>query len=134
MAGSFSDFLENELLDHVFGSADYTPPATVYVALYTTAPSDSGGGVEVSAGGYARVAVANNATQFPAASGGQKSNGQAITFPVATGDWGTVVAFALLDASTSGNFLGWATLGTSKTINTGQAAQFPPSSLVITLD
>ncbi|MDP9488130.1 MAG: hypothetical protein M3Q49_20465, partial [Actinomycetota bacterium] len=82
---SFSDFMENTILNEVFGGVNYVPVGTVYVALYTTAPDDAGaGGTEVSGGAYARVAVTNNATNWPAAVGGAKSNGVAITFPQAT--------------------------------------------------
>ena len=134
MAGSKSDFLENELLDHVLGGGDYSRPATVYVALFTVALSDSGGGTEVSGGSYARVAVTNNATNWPAASGGAKSNGTEIAFPEATASWGTVVAFAIFDASTGGNMLYWADLTTSKTIDSGDTAKFAVGDLDITED
>src|SRR3989304_5914505 len=82
MAGSKSDFLENELLDHVLGNAAYAAPATVYFGLYSVGPSDVGGGTELTGSGYARIAVTNNATNYPAASGGAKSNGTG-TKPVA---------------------------------------------------
>jgi len=88
MAGSKSNYLENKVLDHVLGGGDYTRPATVYVALYTVAPSDTGGGTEVTGGSYARAAVTNNSTNWPAASGGEKSNGTEITFETATASWG----------------------------------------------
>lgn len=134
MAGSKSDFLENELLDHVLGNAAYSAPATVYVALYTVAPSDAGGGTEVSGGSYARVAVTNNATNWPAASGGAKANGTEITFPTASGDWGECVAFAILDAASDGNFLYWGDLTTPKTVNSGDTAKFGVGDLDVTED
>lgn len=134
MPGSFSDFLELELLDHVFGAAAYTAPDTLHVALFTVAPSDTGGGTEVSGGGYARVAVTNNPTNFPAASGGAKANGTDVTFPTATASWGTVVAFGIFDASSGGNLLAWATLTTNKTIGSGDTASFPIGDIDITLD
>jgi len=134
MAGSKSDFLELELLDHVLGNAAYSAPATVYVALYTVAPTDAGGGTEVSGGSYARVAVTNNDTNWPAAAAGAKANGTEITFPEATGDWGEVVAFAILDADTAGNFLYWADLTASKTINSGDTAKFAVGDLDVTED
>ena len=84
MAGK-SDYLENKVLDHVLGGGDYTRPATVYIGLYTATPSDSGGGTEVAGNGYDRADVTNNATNFPASSGGAKSNGTAITFAAACG-------------------------------------------------
>ena len=134
MAGSKSDYLELELLDHVLGNAAYSAPATVYIALYTVAPTDAGGGTEVSGGSYARVAVTNNATNWPAAEGGAKSNGTAITFPTATADWGTVVAVGILDAASAGNLLYWATLTQNKTVNNGDTASFAVGELDITED
>lgn len=133
MAGSFSDFLELEVLDHVFGAAAYTAPATLYVAAYTAAPTDAGGGTEATGGAYARVAVTNNATNFPAASAGAKSNGTTITFPTATASWGTILAAALLDAATAGNFLGWCDLTVSKAVGSGDTLQFAVGDLDITL-
>ena len=134
--GSFGDFLELELLDHVFGNAAYSAPATVYVALYTVTPTDANAsGTEVTGGSYARVAVTNNATNWPAASAGAKANGTAITFPAPTANWGTVVAFAIYDAATVGNELAWGALTVNKTINNGDAApSFAVGDLDITLD
>ena len=133
--GSFNDFLELEVLDHVFSAATYTAPATLYVALYTVTPSDTGGGTEVTGGSYARVAVTNNATNFPAAAAGAKANGTAITFPAPTANWGVVVAFAILDNSAGGNFLCWGAITPNKTVNNGDPApSFAVGDLDITLD
>ena len=134
MAGSKSDFLENELLDHVLGNAAYTAPASVYIALFTAAPSDTGGGTEATGGSYARVTVTNNATNWPAASGGAKSNGTEIAFAEATASWGTVVAFGIFDAVTAGNLLYWADLTTTKVIDSGDTAKFAVGDLDITED
>lgn len=134
MAGSKSDFLELELLDHVLGAAVYTAPGTVYVALYTAAPTDAGGGTEVTGGSYARVAVTNNVTNWPAAAAGAKSNGTVITFPTATANWGTVTSFAILDASSGGNFLYWATLTTNRDVLSGDTPSFAVGTLVVTED
>jgi hypothetical protein len=134
MAGSKSDYLEDELLDHVLGGTDYTRPATVYIALYTAAPSDSGGGTECTGGSYGRATVTNNATNFPAASSSAKSNGTEIAFTEATASWGTVVAFAIFDAETDGNMLYWADLTTSKAIDSGDTARFAAGDLDVTED
>lgn len=134
MAGSKSDYLENELLDHVLGGGDYSRPATVYIALFTAAPTDAGGGTEVTGGSYARKAVTNNATNWPAASGGAKSNGTAIEFVTATADWGTVVAFAIFDAATDGNMLYWGDLTASKSVDSGDTARFAAGELDVTED
>lgn len=134
MAGSFSDYLELELLDHFLGGGDYTRPATVYIALYTAAPTDVGGGTEVSGGSYARVTYTNNATNWPAAAAGAKANGTAITFAQASASWGTVVAFGIFDALAAGNLLAWGDLTASKTIDNGDTAEFAIGDLDITLD
>jgi len=133
MAGK-SDYLENKILDFLLGGVSYTPPATVYIALFTVAPTDAGGGTEVSGGGYARVAVANNTTNFPAATNGTKSNGTTITFPTATADWGTIVAVGIYDAATNGNLLFWANLTTARTVQSGDTAQFAVGALTFTED
>jgi hypothetical protein len=127
-----SNYYESKILDHMFRNVAFTPPATVYVALFTAAPTDAGGGTEVSGGGYARQAVT-----FGAVSGGSPSqiaNSAAINFPVATASWGTVVAFGLYDAATAGNLLAWANLTTSKLIDVNDQAQFATGALTISLD
>lgn len=136
MAGSKSDYLEAKVLDHVLGGGDYTRPGTVYVALFTATPADAGGGTEVSGGSYARAAVTNNATNFPAASGTvtTKSNGTAITFPKATAAWGTVTAFGIFDAATAGNLLYWGSLTTSRAVAIDDTPSFAAGALTITED
>lgn len=131
---SFSDYLENELLDHVFGAAAYTAPATLYIALFTAAPGDDGtGGTEVSGNNYSRVSVTNNATNFPAASAGAKSNGTEIAFPTASGSWGTVVAVGIYDDPSAGNYLGGGDLSESKAVGTNDTFKFAIGDLDITL-
>lgn len=126
-----SDFLEDEILDHLLGNASYSAPATTYIALFTATPSDSGGGTEVTGGSYARVAFTNNATNWPAASGGAKANGVEILFPTPSANWGTVDSFGIFDAATTGNLLYWGTVSPSKTINDGDSA---PSFAIGDLD
>ena len=133
MPGSFADYLENELLDHVFGGGDFTRPGTLYIGAFTVAPTDSGGGTEVTGGSYARKAVTNDATEFPAASGGAKSNGNAIEFVEATANWGSVVAIGIFDAVTAGNMLAWDDF-TGVTINTNDTLRIKAGDLDITLD
>lgn len=133
MAGSFSDYLENELLDHVFNNSAFTGPTTLYVSLFTAAPTDAGGGTECTGGSYARVAVTANTTNFPVASGGAVANGTTITFPTATADWGTCVAFGIHDAASAGNLLVWADLTANKTVSNGDTASFAVGDLDITL-
>lgn len=136
MPGSASDYLENKVADHILGGPDFTRPATVYVGLWTSTLTDSSTGSsagEVSGGGYSRVAVTNNTTNWPAATGGVKKNGTDITFPQATGNWGTVTDFAILDAATGGNILFYGTLDVAKTIGTGDTFKFPANNITITV-
>lgn len=115
---AFTDYLEKKLLDFVFGNTAYSVPATLYVGLFTVLPAEDGtGGTEVSGGSYARVAVTNNTTNFPNATGGNpstKASGAIFTFPTATANWGDVIGMGIWDASTSGNLLAFNPLtGTS---------------------
>lgn len=132
----FKDTVANRVLDLLLGSSHDTTamPATVYVALVTTAPSDANGTglVEVSGGSYARVAVTNNDTNWPAASSRQKSNGSTVTFPTSTASWGTVAGFAFYDAATAGNFLGYGDLSSSQPVGSGVTPQFAAGSLTVT--
>lgn len=128
---SKSDFLENKLLDHQVGKTAYTMPS-VWVGLFTAAPSDAGGGTEVSGGAYARKSTVG--ADWAAATGGSTSNATVITFVTASGSWGTVTHFGLFDAASAGNLLRWAALTTSKTVGAGDIASFPIGNLVLTED
>ena len=125
---AFTDYLENKLVAHTFSNTAFTSPSSVFVALYTVAPTDSTTGTEVSGGGYARQSAAFTTT------GNAATNASAIEYPTATGNYGTVVATALLDASSGGNMLAYATLSASKTISTGDVFRIPAGDLDITLD
>jgi len=125
----FTDFLENKIIDHLLRNQAYTPPATVYVALFTTATTDAGGGTEVTGGSYARQAVT-----LTAASGGASSNNADITFPQATADWGTVTHCALYDAVSGGNMLMHTALDAPKTVNNGDTFKFNQNELDVTVD
>jgi hypothetical protein len=129
MAGSFTDYLEDKILKHVFTNVAYTSPTTVYVGLFTVAPTDVGGGTEVSGSGYARKSAAFTVS----GTGTLATNSSAIEFDAATGSWGTIVAVAIFDALTTGNMLAFADLTTNKTIATGDVLRIPTGDLDITL-
>lgn len=129
---SKSDYAENKINDHIVGKTSFTMPTNVYVALYTVAPSDSGGGTEVTGGSYARKQTVG--ADWNASSGGSISNANAITFVTATASWGTVTHFGVFDASTAGNLLFWAPLTASKTVGSGDTASFAAGALVHTED
>lgn len=126
---ALSDFAENELLDHLLGTGSWTMPSDVYVALYTGAPSDAGGGTEVSGGSYARQSVS-----FSAASGGATNPDADVEFPQASASWGTITHVGLFDASTSGNLLMWGALTASKAIGDGDQLVIPAADFDISLD
>jgi hypothetical protein len=127
--GSKSDYLENKVLDHALGTAAFTIPTNVFTGLFTVTPSDAGGGTEVTGGSYAR-----QDTNFSAAAAGATSNSGVVTYPTATADWGTVVAFGVYDAVSAGNLLYWGAISPTKTIQTGDTASFATSALTITED
>lgn len=130
-----TDYLENELVKHIFRTGSFTKPSNLYIALFTAAPSDAGGGTEVTATGYSRVANNPLDANWAATSGtnGVTSNVGAINF----GTWSTgpttVTHFAIMDASTSGNMLIWGALTSSKTVNAGDSFSIPAGSLTVTV-
>lgn len=139
---SMSDYLENKIIDWFFRGQTYTPPATIYVALFTAAPSDAGGGTEVSGGGYARQAVSSSlanwagtqaalSTTASTGTNGTTSNNNPVSFGTTSGSWGTVTHFGLFDALSGGNLLFWAALTTPQTIGSGATPSFAASSLTI---
>ena len=124
----FSNFLENALINAVLRNTTYTSPATVYVSLYTTDPTDADTGTEVSGGSYARTSVT-----FGAPSNGVSTNSADVTFPTATASWGTVTHIGIHDASTAGNLLFHTPLDTSKTIDSGDIFKITSGNLSVTL-
>jgi len=126
---SFSNYLETEILDHVFAGAAYTAPGTKYLALFTAvADGETGSVTEVSGGGYARQSVAFTT------SGNTTSNNAAVEYPTATANYGTVTHVGVYDASTSGNLMAYAALSSNKTIETGDVFRVPSGDLDITLN
>lgn len=130
MSGGAATYYGNAILD-LLGQG-FTPPANVYFGLYTTAPTDTTSGTEMDSTaepGYARVAVVNNATNFPNASGAAKSLGTNVVFPTNSGGgpWTAAVAWGIWDASTAGNRLIWG-LMSSLACPAGQAITIPSGS------
>lgn len=140
---AMSDYLENKLVDHLFRAQTFSAPANLYVGLLTAAPSDAGGGTEVSGNNYSRVTVANSlanwagtqsagSTAASSGTGGQTSNNGSITFPTPSGNWGTVSHFGIYDAASGGNLLFWGSLTIAKTINQNDTVSFAAGSLTVT--
>ena len=143
---NLTDTFENGLIDWIFrGQAAPTLGASLHVALFTAAPSDAGGGTEVSGGSYTRAAVTRSLANFAGTqaagstvasngTGGVTSNNGAITFPAPTANWGNITHFAIMDAASGGNMLIWGALAQAKTVNNGDAApSFTSAALTFTL-
>lgn len=139
-----SNYLENLFVDHQFRTRTWPKPTANWVALFTSAPSDAGGGVEVVGGGYARVNLPPSDTNWTGTHGntsgnssgtaGQTSNAVTITFAAPTAAWGTITHFGIFDAPTGGNLVVWDALTVSRIIASGDPAPtFPPSALAVAI-
>ncbi len=123
-----SNHLETALINATLRNTAYTSPATVYVALFTTDPTDAASGTEVTGGSYARTSVA-----FAAPSNGVSLNSADCTFPTCTAAWGTVTHMGLRDASTAGNLLYHSPLDDSKSVGIGDVFKITTGNLSVTL-
>jgi hypothetical protein len=120
-----SIYFDDVVLNIALLQQTFTPPATIYVALFTVSPGPAGGGTEVAGGGYGRQTAT-----FASPSNGQTSNTADIFFPIATAPWGTIVAFALFDASSGGNMLYFGSLSTPRYIDVNDQLKFPMGQLI----
>ena len=136
---SFTDYLEDKILKHIFTGTNYTAPTTIYVGLHTSASSDSAAGTEVSGGAYARQTAAFTVS---GTSPTEAATTAAIEFPVATSSWGSVTYAGVYDALTGGNLLAYAQLTDPadfvtplpKTIDAGDVFRISAGNLKIRLD
>ena len=130
---AFSDYLENEVLDHIFKTGDYVSETNLYVALCTSTPLDANTTApagELTGGGYLRI----KCNTWDLAAAGATENSQTVTFPQATADLGTVTHFALCNKTTLGNHLAWGALSSPRVISSGDTASFASGDLDVTLD
>jgi hypothetical protein len=127
---ALSDYAEKLLLDWMMTTGSATRPTNWYVALYTAAPSDSGGGTEVSGAGYARQSVTFDAATSP---GGTTSNSADVSFTAVGGDYGTVTHMGIFDAASSGNLLWHGVLSASKTVEDGDTITFSAGNIDLTM-
>ena len=136
---SFTNYLEEKLLKHVLTNTAYTPPATVYVGLFTAAPGEAGGGTEVTGGAYVRQAAT---FAVMAGNPSEAVTSAAVEFPAATATWGTIIYAGVFDAVSAGNLLCFAeltdptnfTTPLSKTITTGDVLRINAGNLKVRLD
>lgn len=125
---AMSDYLENALLNSTLRGQAWTAPAAVYLALYTSDPTDAKTGTEVSGGAYARQVIT-----FNAPTSGVSATAADVLFPIATAGWGTITHFGILDASTVGNLLYHGALTSSKTIATSDQLKVAAGDISVTL-
>lgn len=143
---AMSNYLENKLIDQIFRAQAYSFPSILYFGLLTAAPSDTGGGTEVSADSYDRVAVIGSLANFSGTQGtgttvassgtsGTTYNNAVIGFPDPVEAWGVVTHLGVFDAATGGNLLLYGALANPKTINAGDdAPSFPASTFGYQID
>ena len=123
---AMSDYLENEILDHILGTGSYTMASGIYVGLATVSFNDDASGAELSCKGYIRKVAT-----FNAAASGAADNSGAVEFPAATSSWGTVSHFGLFDAVSGGNLLIHGAFTTPKLIDTGDILKISAGDLDI---
>ena len=124
---AMSNTLENEILDHILATGSFTMPTAVYLGLSVASMGEAADGTELSGSSYARQAAT-----FSAASGGTTSNSNTITFPTATGSWGSIGFWSLWTASSSGTMLLHGSFTTAKTISSGDVLRVSAGDLDIT--
>lgn len=124
---ALSDYAENKVLDHTLGTTAWTMPATVYLGLSVASIADDASGTELSGSGYARQSIS-----FASASSGSASTDATVTFPTATGSWGSVGYWSLWDASSAGNLLMHGAFTTAKTVGSGDILRVNSGDLTIT--
>jgi hypothetical protein len=125
MANNATNYLEGEIIKHIFRTGSFTKPTVLAVALFTAvADAEAGTVTEVAGGSYARVEANPLDANWdaPAGGNGQTSNLAEITFPAPTADWGTVSHIGIYDAASNGNLLIVAPLTTPREILNGDGA------------
>ena len=132
---AMSDYLENEILDHILRNEDYVNVATMYVALFDTSASLANLEAGTLTGEISGNAYARQSCAFDVAAAGATANTADCTFPTASGgNWGTVRFVAIMDADTLGNVLFFGQLTADKVVNDGDTFKFNAGDLDVTLD
>lgn len=127
---ALSDHAENLLLNFLMTTGTATRPTSWYVALFTSAPNDAGGGTEVSGNGYSRQSVSWDTAS---GTGGTTANSGAVSFTASGSGFGTVTHIGIFDASTSGNLLWHGAMDTAKSVASGDVLQFAVGAIDLTI-
>lgn len=128
---SLTNFGENLVLVWLLTAGAATRPTAWWVGLFTAAPSDTGGGTEVSGGAYARQSISFSVS---GTSPTLATNTAQIDFPTATASWGTITHIGIFDAVTTGNLIWWGALTASKTVAIDDVFRFIAGAIDLTLD
>ena len=138
---NMTNYLEGQLINHIFRTASFSKPGTMAIALSTSAALDdtvTGGGMSevTNSNNYARVTIAPADANWNAVSGGATSNVNSITFPQASGSWGTIEAVVVTDSATygAGNALFYGNLAVPKPVSDGDTFSFASTGLTIQID
>jgi hypothetical protein len=124
---AMSNYLELEVLDHILSVGAYSMPADIYLGLSVASMAEDASGTELSGNAYARQAIT-----FAAASGGSSASNATVTFPTATGSWGTVAYWSIWDAASSGNMMLHGAFSASKVIGTGDILRVNSGDVTVT--
>lgn len=127
---SMSNYLEAALLNEVLRNVNYVPAATIYLSLHTADPGETGTS-EVAGGSYARTAVTFAAAVSP---DGTCTTNADVTFPAATGTWGTLTNFGIWDAAAAGNPLLFGAFDTAKLVQSGDVFKVLSGNLTVQFD
>jgi hypothetical protein len=133
---SASNYLENKVLDHTLKVAAYTQPASLWLALFDNASTQTAANLEanVITDEIGEASYARKAITFSAASSGVSESAATVTFDTALTNWGTITHVAIMDAQTSGNVLYWGEATAAKVIETGDIYQISAGNLTVSLD
>lgn len=131
--GAMSNFLEEKILNMVFRNVAYTRPSAVYLALYTSDPTETDTGTEVSGGGYQRQLI-TFAAPTQVGTEARITNSADIQFPIATAGWGTITHIGIRSAATGGDLLYYGPVSNPRSILANDQIKFLAGELTLGLD
>lgn len=129
MAGSFTNWTEAQVLNHLFGGVPWSPLSTLYFGYMVGQPQETGAGAEPNSGGYVRKGVSNNVTNFPVTANQTKTHATAINWDKAATNHGNVVSIGVWDSPSGGNLIAFWLLPAPILISENMAMELPASSL-----
>jgi hypothetical protein len=137
VTSGLGQYLEDALLAWHRGTAFPAPPATLYLALFTTPPvnASDGSAVEVSGNNYSRKSFSADTSHFAAPSGAAPATmatNANLVFATPSGSWGAVTGWGLYDAASGGNLLDYGTFGSVSPGN-GDTVEFLSGNLTLSV-